>query len=169
MSGPPLQSRLTHTVIDLFCRLDKSVNFGHLGKISICKLSCRLELTSCSLSVSRFVASTVLLYRLLHLEKKGSPAGLYSFSLLTPSISHRDLHTHQLPLSFSHTHSATHSLQDGCLFNPKPLMESAYCLWSTYSRWVNISQLRPLCFFPPWPQPEKVLAGLAKSLSRAWY
>lgn len=48
-------------------------------------------------------------------------------------------------------------------------MESAYCLWSTYSWWVNISQLRPLFFFPAWPQPEKVLAGLAKSLSRAWY
>lgn len=94
---------------------------------------------------------------------------LLQLSLLTPFIPCRDLYTHQFPLSFSNTHSATHSQHDGCLFNPKPLMESAYCLYSTYSRWVNISQLRPLFSFHRGPQPENLLAGLAKSSSRAWY
>lgn len=71
--------------------------------------------------------------------------------LFTPCIPCRDLHTH--PLSFSPTHS--HSQQDGCLFNPKPSMESAYCLWFTYSRWANISQLRPLFSFYRGPSLKK--------------
>ncbi len=118
--------------------------------------SCHLQaFTYCSLSWCR--DSLHLLCHcagLLTQRKNGSPAGLHFFSLLAPFIPHRNLYTHQFPLSFSHTHSATQSQQDGCLFNPKPVMESAYCLWSTYSRWVNISQLRPLFFFPPWLQPE---------------
>lgn len=80
----------------------------------------------------------------------GCTSSLFSFTLSPAETSSL---TSPL-LSFSHTHSATHSQQDGCLFNPKPLMESAYCLWSTYSQWANFSQLRPLCFFstpaPAW-------------------
>lgn len=110
---------------------------------------------------------SLLLYKFLAFTvKQGSPAGFYFFSL--PFIPCRDFSSHHFPLSFSHTQSIPHSQQDGCLFNPKPLMEGAHCLWSTYSRWVNMSQLKPLFFFTPWPQLKKGQVGLAKSLGRAW-
>lgn len=101
--------------------------------------------------------------RLVNLKERDSPAGLHFFSL---------------PLSPAETSTLTSALylfpiraqphipsKDGCLFNLKPLMESAYCLWSTYSWWVNISHLRPFSFFfHRCPSLKKVLAGLAKSL-----
>lgn len=133
--------------------------------------SCHLQaFTSCGLSWCRDSLHLLCYCAGLLIQRKkvlqlGCTSSLFSLPL---SPAETSTHTSSLYL-FPSTHSATHSQQDGCLFNPKPLMESAYCLWSTYSRWVNISQLRPLFFFPPWPQPEKALAGVAKSLSRAWY
>lgn len=82
------QSLFTHTSMNLFCRLDKNVNFGHLEKVSISYLlpagsSIQAEVPTGILALS--LASAVWKCRLINM-KRGSPTGPHVYSLpLSPA------------------------------------------------------------------------------------
>lgn len=79
---------LSHTSVNLFCRLDKNVNFGHLEQVSISYLlpaggSIQAEVFPSVLSLS--LPSAVWKCRLINM-KRGSPTGPHVFSLpLSPA------------------------------------------------------------------------------------